>query len=177
MINAIGSLLPQFNIRYFNQSDYPQLYSFMKNNSDYFRCVSGHPAAYDEVVSGISEMPPAVLPNQKHYIGIWEGDILIAVIDFIEKYPSPEYIYIGLFIINNSLHKKGIGKSIFEALKISAQKCGFSKLRLGCVTDNISGMSFWHSLKFCEVKLCDGDLLGTIQKKISVMDLTLNAIV
>ena len=52
----------------------------------------------------------------KYYVGFYDGDILVAIMDLIDGYPDSDTAFIGFFIMNRQLQGRQIGTSIIQEL-------------------------------------------------------------
>lgn len=72
--------------------------------------------------------------------------------DYIEHYPSKGIVWIGFFMIDNSLKRKKLGTKIISEFIKALNKNGIDKLQLGCVDTNNVGLHFWKSFGMFEIK-------------------------
>ena len=59
-------------------------------------------------------LPPNKSYDDKYYIGFFENDSLVAIMDLILGYPTEEIAFIGLFMTNVQYQNKGIGSNIIR---------------------------------------------------------------
>ena len=98
-------------------------------------------------------LPPGKELADKYYLGYFDGDKLIAVMDFIASYPNKMTAFIGFFMTDISVQNKGIGSAMIDELCCYLPKAGFTNLRLGWVKGNPQAEHFWHKNKFAETGL------------------------
>ena len=78
-------------------------------------------------------LPPGKSEEDKLYLGFFEKETLVAVMDLILKFPEEETAYIGLFMTE-----------VTEQLKL----CGYLKVRLGVDKGNPQSFAFWTKNQF-----------------------------
>lgn len=95
-------------------------------------------------------LPPKKTAKDKYYIGYFEGDTLVAIMDLIDKYPNGTTIFIGLFMVDRKQQKKGIGTTIIEELEEYLIKKQYQAIRLGYIKGNCQSEAFWKKQQFIE---------------------------
>ena len=50
---------------------------------------------YELIEKDIEITPPGIPIEQKYYIGFFDNDKLVAVMDLVDGYPTCDYVYIG----------------------------------------------------------------------------------
>ena len=88
-------------------------------------------------------LPPTKKAADKYFIGIFDGDFLVAVMDLIDKYPDDRTVFIGLFMVSKNFQRKGVGTYIVKALSKTLGAEGYKRIRLGYVKTNLSARNFW----------------------------------
>ena len=103
-------------------------------------------------------LPPGKDLSDKYYLGYFDGDKLIAVMDLISSYPDETTAFIGFFMTDISVQNKGIGSAIINELCSCLPNAGFTGLRLGWAKGNPQAENFWHKNGFAETGFtCDTD--------------------
>lgn len=101
-------------------------------------------------------LPPNVDSENKYYIGFWQEDKLIAVMDLIAGYPEPSIAFIGFFMTEKSVQKNGVGSAIIEKLCSCLGSAGFQTARLAWVKGNPQSEHFWLKNHFEVLKETKG---------------------
>ena len=130
---AIRDLLPQ---------DAAMVYEELKANTLFYKY---HPpmVTIESILEDMEALPPNKGYEDKHYIGFFRDDILVAVMDFIEHYPQQGTALLGFFAMNANLQGQGIGTDIIsDSVDYLAQE-GFTKVRLGIDKGNPQSKAFW----------------------------------
>lgn len=74
--------------------------------------------------------------------------MLIAVMDLISGYPNEETAYIGFFMVNQQVQKKGVGTAVIREVCQFLKQIGFSYIRLAYVKGNPQSEAFWIKNNF-----------------------------
>ena len=93
-------------------------------------------------------MPEGTQPEQKHFVGFYSGDDLVAILNLITGYPDKKSAFIGWFMVDAESQRKGIGSQIFADLRASMKAQGYERISLKCPNDNTDALSFWQSQGF-----------------------------
>lgn len=135
-------------------------YQIYRSNTEYFQLVSGKAPTRQDVLNDKSACPPGVSPTQKKY-GMYlaeESGDPVAVVDVLEGFSNPETYYIGLFLVDGSRQRTGLGTALYEQLEAHARECGFQRMRLGVVNTNHKARAFWKAMGFAWVKTVESTL-------------------
>lgn len=89
-------------------------------------------------------MPPNKTYKDKYYIGFYNNDVLVAVMDLICKYPNDETAFIGFFMTNSKLQGTGIGTNIITECLQYLKLIGYKQVRLRYVKENSQPKAFWE---------------------------------
>jgi nucleoside-diphosphate-sugar epimerase/GNAT superfamily N-acetyltransferase len=106
---------------------------------------------------------PSGFPRQrKHYLGIWSrpDGPLVGVADYLDGYPVPGVGWLGLLLLEEPHHGRGLGREACEALRRwAATELGARELRLGVEAPNQNAWQFWKAMGFEPTgETCTGDL-------------------
>lgn len=170
ILNDLIELLPKYKIKKITKDDYNDIYNLELSNIDFYMCTQGHAITYEEAIQDTIELPPNTLAEQKYYIGFYDNDKLIAVMDYIEHYPSNGIVWIGFFMIDNSVKRKKLGTKIITEFIKSLKKNDISKLQLGCFETNVVGLGFWHSFNMHELRRVTSKRDDSIENVIIVLE-------
>lgn len=143
----IAQLSTQYVVRALTPEDAETIYEALKNHTIFYKY---HPPMVTtaSILADMKALPPNKDYEDKHYIGYFQGDTLIAVMDLIAHYPQRGSAFLGFFAVNANLHGHGLGtKIISDAISAFAQQ-GFEKVRLGIDAENPQSRAFWRKNDF-----------------------------
>ena len=138
----IQFLSNRYTIRNLLLQDAEMVYEVLKANTLFYKY---HPpmVTIESILEDMEALPPNKGYEDKHYIGFFQEDILVAVMDLIEHYPKSGTALLGFFAMNMSFQGQGIGTAIiFDCVTYLAQ-VGFQKVRLGIDKGNPQSKAFW----------------------------------
>lgn len=95
-------------------------------------------------------LPPGKSYEDKYYLGYLDGGRLIAVMDYINAFPDDQTDFIGFFMVDSVLQKKGVGSDIIQELCEYLRQEGRRAIRLGWVQGNLQAEHFWKKNGFNE---------------------------
>lgn len=147
MIRTLQKQIKDFIIKYIKEEDFSDLYNLEKNNIQYFQYTKEEPN-YNSIIEEVYELPNNITIDKKHFIGFYNHNKLIAVMDLIDGYPDKQTYWIGLFIIDIEYQHIGIGTYIMNNLIEYSKK----NIQLGCLSNNQEGFAFWSKLGFREIR-------------------------
>jgi len=141
----------KFSIRYMKESDVASILELCKGNPLYYRYCPPSPTL-KSIEEDLTALPPNTLPDCKHYIGFYDDDKLIAVMDFIDGYPEKDIAFIGFFMTDQSIQGKGVGSEIIKELVSYLNKLDkFSSIRLAWENGNPQSEHFWVKNGFAPI--------------------------
>jgi len=152
ILHDLRESLPDYRIKEITKDDYDDLYNLELLNIDYYMCTHGRAVTYEESIKDTIDLPPNTTYDQKFYIGFFSNDKLVAVMDYIEHYPTKDIIWIGFFMIDVNVKRKKIGTKIITEFINVLEKNNIQKLQLGCVDSNNVALRFWKSFGMNEIR-------------------------
>lgn len=145
----VSLLSDKYLVRRIDYSDVAKVYELCCNNSLYYQHCPPF-VSTQSIIDDMSALPPNKDFFDKYYVGYYEGDKLIAVMDLIMAYPDESTAFIGFFMTDTSVQNNGIGSTIIDELCAALYHIGVSSLRLGWVKGNPQAEHFWHKNRFIE---------------------------
>lgn len=153
-----------YKVAEIRNEDIPAVLQVCRKNPRYYKYCP--PAVSEESIrEDMAALPPGKTCEDKFYIGFWEKDQLVAVMDVILQYPNKETAFIGFFMMNYELQGKGIGSQIITDC-LSALKTQYKYVRLGYMKGNRQSGNFWKKNGFIPT----GIVAGTDSAEIIVLE-------
>lgn len=146
-----------YNVRLMDESDIADIFSLCSKNSLYYQYCPPF-VTERSIADDMKALPPNKEAFDKYYLGYYNEEILIAVMDFIMAYPDEKTAFIGFFMTEVSVQNAGIGSRIIDDLCTYLSGIGLSSVRLGWVKGNPQAEHFWRKNSFTETgDICDTD--------------------
>ena len=138
----LENLFTPYKARKLTEADAADILNLYSENAEYFKHCPPSPSR-ESVKEDLVALPPEKDVADKYFIGIFEGDFLVAVMDLIDRYPDNRTVFIGLLMVSKNYQRKGLGTLIVKALSQALGAEGYARIRLGYVKTNLSARNFW----------------------------------
>ena len=136
------NIFTPYKARKLTEADVPGILDLYLENTEYFKHCPPSPSC-ETVKEDLTALPPGKEAADKYFIGILDGNFLVAVVDLIDRYPDNRTAFIGLLMVSKSCQRKGIGTYIVRVLSQTLGAEGYMRIRLGYIKTNLSARSFW----------------------------------
>ena len=136
--------------------DAEAILEFCKENTQYYEYCQAE-LALEQVMSDLHLAPPGISPEDKYYVGFYEDDELMAVMDLIDGYPEENIVFIGFFMMNKRFQGKEIGSSIIRETADYLMSIGMTSIRLAIDKGNPQSTHFWKKNGFKVIYEADRD--------------------
>ncbi|HFI0622522.1 TPA: GNAT family N-acetyltransferase [Streptococcus suis] len=144
---TISYFSTSFQVRKLTETDLEQVLALYQTNPLYFEHFPPLPSL-ESLANDLVDCPPGKSLSDKYFLGFWEHNRLVAILDLIDGYPTAEIAYIGLFMVDANLSGQDLGSRIMAEL-LSQLATYFKKVRLGYVESNPQSSYFWSKVGFC----------------------------
>ncbi|HEM3703477.1 TPA: GNAT family N-acetyltransferase [Streptococcus suis] len=143
----ISNLSTSFQVRKLTDAELEQVLVLYQTNPLYFEHFPPLPSL-ESLANDLVDCPPGKELSDKYFLGFWDKERLVAILDLIDGYPTAEIAYIGLFMVDSRLAGQGLGSKIIAEL-LPQLAISFKKVRLGYVESNPQSAHFWAKVGFC----------------------------
>ncbi|MCQ2509331.1 MAG: GNAT family N-acetyltransferase, partial [Lachnospiraceae bacterium] len=147
----IQSLGINYDVRRITEEDISDVYRLCKTNKRYYRYMRSVPTR-ESLTEIISRIPGDAGNCGKYFVGFYDLDRLVAVMDLITGYPEEDAAFIGWLMVDGALQGQGIGSQILADVRAAMKAQGYDKLSLGCVKENVEAIAFWEGQGFTATK-------------------------
>lgn len=145
----ISLLSDRYLVLRMTEDNIAEIYALCRNNTLYYHYCPPF-VTEDSIARDMKALPPDKECSDKYYLGYYEGEKLIAVMDLILRFPDKDTAFIGFFMTDTSVQNAGVGSGIIDTLCSCLKKHGFSSVRLGWVKGNPQAEHFWKKNLFIE---------------------------
>lgn len=164
----IESFSNQYPVRRLTEEDVEMVFALCRQNRVYYEYCPPFVTG-DSIRRDMQALPPQKSMEDKYYIGWFDEDKLIAVMDLIDRYPNGQTAFIGFFMTDVSVQRKGVGTAIIRELCAYLRARQYEAVRLGWVKGNKQSEAFWHKNRFAETGVTyetDGYTVIVAQRKL-----------
>ena len=144
----ISSLSSEYDVRRITEADITDVFMLYRGNRRYYRNMGTTPTLRG-LTEIIREVPDGSSPDSKYFVGFYDRNgKLTAVLDLITGYPDSRGAFIGWFMVDAELQRKGIGSQIVADVRAAMKGQGFEILSLTTVSRNTEAAAFWEKQGF-----------------------------
>lgn len=140
----ICNLSKQYCVRALTPKDLDQMYELASGNPLFYQY---HPpfVTKENLLSDLTALPPGKTLADKQFVGFFDGDggKLIAMLDAICGYKEAETVWIGWYILDQSVQGKGVGSALIDEILEYYAKAGFQSAALAIDEGNPQSEAFW----------------------------------
>lgn len=155
-----------FYIRKMLIHDVAMIYDMTSQNVQYYE-FCGRQNTIEDIYDDLEAVPPGKDLSDKYYIGFFEAQNLVAIMDLIDGYPDAKTAYIGFFMMNKLYQGKGIGTVIISELCEYLKKVGFGRIQLGYDKGNPQSKHFWKKNHFVDTReVAQGDGIIVVGERV-----------
>ena len=147
----LSKLSTQYHVRPMHDADADAILAFCLQNDQYYRYCGKQPSR-ELILHDLRITPPHTSADAKYYVGLYDGEILVAILDLIDGYPDSETAFIGFFMMNRQLQGRQIGTRIIQELCLYLKETGLKRVLLGIDKDNPQSNAFWAKNGFSVIR-------------------------
>lgn len=146
----IKALSNRYCVEKLDAKNVEQIYSLSCGNSLFYEY---HPpfVTRESILEDMEALPPGKGYEDKFYLGFFDGENLVAVMDLIRDFPEKRIAFIGLFMMDQQYQGKGIGSEIIHDCISCFIEWGFDAVRLGVDIGNPQSLAFWKKNGFSAI--------------------------
>lgn len=143
----IQKLSTSHHVRTLTPDDITMIYELAKQNTLFYQHCPPM-VSYQSIAEDLKALPPNTTYDDKYFLGFFQDDVLIAIMDLIFNYPDRHTAFIGLFMVAKKSQNKGIGSNIIRETCDFIKQAGYDRIRLGYVKTNLQSKAFWQKNGF-----------------------------
>ena len=149
MLN-LSQLSTRYRIKKMGEEDVSIILNLERGNILYFEYCPPEPSL-ETVLNDLKTLPDGKSFNDKFYIGFFNSDSLVAIMDFIVSFPQEDTIFIGLFMMDIKESGKGKGSTIINEVLTEFKRERYKKVRLAYMKGNQQSRRFWKKCGFTDI--------------------------
>lgn len=137
----------KYHVKEMTENDIDAIYELSITNPMFYEHCP--PAISKESIQfDLTAAPSQISLNQKHFLGFYDRDQLIAIMDVLDGYPKENIAYIGLFMMDQKMQGKGIGSRIIKEVIAYLKELGYTSIELAFAKGNPQSEAFWLKQNF-----------------------------
>ena len=144
---SVNELSSKYGVKELGEKDVAAIYELSVGNPLFYRHCPPF-VTRGSILADMDALPPDTAPSDKYYIGFYQEDELIAVMDLILNFPNKETAFIGLFMMKKEWQGKGIGSTIVGECLQAVKRYGYRFARLAFAKGNPQSEAFWKKNGF-----------------------------
>lgn len=146
----ISALSKRYHVRRLDKNDVNSIYDLCCKNYIFYQY---HPpfVTKESILEDMTVLPPGKSADDKYYVGYFEKEALIGVMDLILDYPENKIAFIGFFMVNTLYQNRGIGSEIIREAIICLKSFGYHEIRPGIDKGNPQSYAFWAKNNFAAI--------------------------
>lgn len=94
-----------YRVKKLQESDIECIYALCKENQIYYQHCPPY-VTRASIKDDMVALPPHKTYKDKYYLGYYDQDKLVVVMDFIDHYPNEKTAFIGFFMLDRLYQKK-----------------------------------------------------------------------
>lgn len=145
----INGLSGKYEVRRLSEADITEVLALCEKNTLYYQYCPPF-VSEQSIYDDMNALPPGKTVTDKYYVGYYDGERLIAVMDLIMAFPDKTTAFIGFFMTDVDVQSKGLGTSLISELCDTMARIGMKEVRLGWVKGNPQAEHFWKKNGFRE---------------------------
>ena len=153
----VNALSTSHDVRTITPAEISDVYGLCKSNQKYYTRLHDAPTV-ESLTRIISCVPEGAAGNDKHFVGFYDGEQLVAVLELITGYPESNDAFIGWFMVDAMFQRQGIGSQIFADVRAAVAAQGYDYLSLFCEKENDTAIAFWKAQGFRETDQHNGNI-------------------
>ena len=125
-----------YSVRRLDKDDVDSIYELSRGNKIFYQY---HPpfVTKESILEDMEALPPNKTKEDKYYLGYFQKDTLVAVMDLILGYPNEKVAFIGFFMMDTMFQGKGIGTELIsECTNYLAQE-GMKRFALQLIRETL----------------------------------------
>jgi len=143
----LSALSKRYSIRRMDDSDADSILELCRGNTQYYLYCQAEPSR-EQILNDLHITPPGIDPSAKYYIGFYQGNTLVAVMDLIDGYPGPDTAFIGFFMMRKEFQGNQVGSAIIQETAAYLKTLGMTAIQLGIDKGNPQSTHFWKKNGF-----------------------------
>lgn len=137
-----------YEVRRLTADDADEITALYVRCTAFVELVEGRPPTPREGHELLAARPPEVAAEDKLTFGLFDQGALIGALDVLRGYPEPRTWYLGLLMLAPEARSRGLGATVYEAVRAWVAANGGDAIRLAVQAQNNAAQRFWERQGF-----------------------------
>ncbi|KRN98283.1 GNAT family N-acetyltransferase [Companilactobacillus kimchiensis] len=137
----IKNFSTKYQVKQLDSSDVNKVFALVQNNSNFFNYCPPQPTRHS-ILEDMQILPANKTADDKFYLGFFDDQQLVAVMDLVTKYPDDQTAWMGLFIVDAKYQNKGVGSAIISEVTQVLHQSDLKKIELAYPRGNAQSEHF-----------------------------------
>lgn len=143
----IEGLSKSYEVKKITEDELNEVYQLCAGNPVYYKYCPPN-ISIDSIKQDMYALPRNKTMDDKFYVGIYDKDKLIGILDLILDYPKVDSTFIGFFMVNKEYQGRGIGTKIIDDVLEYLKNIGYIEVNLAYAKGNEQSENFWLKNEF-----------------------------
>ena len=152
----ISKLSSRFSVRRMDENDADEILELCLGNTQFYEYCGRQPTK-ELILDDLRLTPSGKELSDKYYVGFYDENELVAVMDLVDGYPTSNCCFIGFFMMNKGLQGRGLGTELIGEALACLKGFGFKTARLAIDKENPQSTHFWKKNGFIVIKEVERD--------------------
>lgn len=137
----VDKLSKKYQVRKLTPADANKAFALVQSNPTYFNFCPPQ-ATRHSILEDMKVVPANKTLDDKYYVGFFEGEKLIAILDLISQYPDDQSAWIGFFMVDKMYQEQGIGSKIMSEVLTGIKADGLKRVEVAYAKGNTQSEHF-----------------------------------
>lgn len=138
-------------VRPLTHDDDDLIYRFQSAHPDYYEHFQDHPVTRREAIQDLDDVPVNATADQKAYLGVFEDEQLVLIVDLIIDYPLPSLVWLGLWMPEKTLSAARCAE-LYQSLVTTLRAADAVQLQLSVFMGDRNAPAFWADQGLTQVQ-------------------------
>lgn len=137
----VDKLSKKYQVRKLTPVDADKAFALVQSTPTYFNFCPPQ-ATRHSILEDMKVVPANKTLADKYYVGFFDDNKLIAILDLITQYPDDQSVWIGFFMVDKSYQGQGIGSGIMNDVLSSIKSTNLKRAEVAYAKGNTQSEHF-----------------------------------
>lgn len=143
----ITKITQEYTVKRLGEEDFPAILALYGGNPQYFAAMN-QPVPEGGLEEDLAAVPEGKTLEDKYWLGFFQEEDLIALLELVTSYPEDNTAYVGLFMVAADRQGHGLGTQLMNQVFAWLKEGGFAWVELSYTYGNAQSERFWFKNGF-----------------------------